>query len=112
MIIKRIGPVSCARIFGTLYAIIGFFIGALFSLLALIGSSASQTTTANRGVVTAAVGVASVILFPLIYGAFGFVSTLVIAWLYNLLAAFVGGIQIDVQSATVVAASKPIESIT
>ena len=112
MIIKRIGPISCARIFGTLYAIIGFFIGALFSLLALIGSSASQTTIGNRGVVTAAVGVASVIVFPLIYGAIGFVSTLVVAWLYNLLAAFVGGIRIDVQSDPPVDPSNSINSVT
>jgi len=30
MVIKRVGPLSCARIAGTLYAIVGFVIGLLF----------------------------------------------------------------------------------
>jgi hypothetical protein len=42
-------------------------------------------------------GVGSVILFPLFYGCLGFVMTAIMAWLYNLAAGLVGGVQIDVQ---------------
>src|SRR5437773_1717201 len=37
MVINRVGPVSCAKITGTLYAILGLIIGACISLFALAG---------------------------------------------------------------------------
>ena len=95
MIIKRIGPVSCAKISGTLYAILGIVIGAMFSLIALVGGFASDTPEAAGfgGII----GVAAIIIFPIFYGAIGFVGTLVAAWLYNVVADLVGGIEIEVQ---------------
>ena len=33
----------------------------------------------------------------LLYGCIGFFSALIGAWLYNLMAGFVGGLQLDVQ---------------
>jgi hypothetical protein len=41
MVIKRIGPVSCAKITGTLYAILGIVVGAIFSLTSLPMESSS-----------------------------------------------------------------------
>ena len=40
MIIKRIGPLSCARLSGLLYAIIGLVLGGIFSLIAMAGGFA------------------------------------------------------------------------
>jgi hypothetical protein len=94
MVIKRIGPLSCAKMVGTLYVFVGLFMGALFSLFALAGVFASDTTEAPF--IGAFVGVGSIIFFPLLYGCMGFVSALIGAWLYNLLAGFVGGIQMEV----------------
>jgi hypothetical protein len=31
------------------------------------------------------------------YGCLGFVTTLIMAWLYNVLAGIMGGVEIDVQ---------------
>ncbi len=95
MIVKRIGPVSCAKISGTLYAIIGLVIGSIFSLVALVGGLAARTHTA--GGMAAVLGVGAIVAFPILYGAIGFVSSLVVAWLYNVLAGLVGGVQIDVE---------------
>ena len=100
MIIKRIGPVSCARIAGVLYAIIGLLAGSIFSLAAVAGGSAFRDTPG--GGIAAILGVGTIVLFPILYGALGFVSTLLVAWLYNVLAGFVGGIQIDIEEATLV----------
>lgn len=44
-----------------------------------------------------AIGVAAVIFFPILYGGLGFVTTLIAAWLYNLAAGIVGGVELDVQ---------------
>ena len=95
MVIKRIGPVSCAKITGTLYAILGLVIGGVFSLVALAGGFASNTSGAAG--VGAIVGVGAVVIFPILYGGIGFVATLIGAWLYNVLAGMVGGIELDVQ---------------
>ena len=95
MVIKRIGPVSCAKIAGTLYAILGLFFGGIFSLVALAGGFASNTSGAAG--VGALVGVGSIVIFPILYGGLGFVSSLIGAWLYNVLAGMVGGVEIDVQ---------------
>jgi len=95
MVITRVGPFSCAKIAGTLYAILGLLIGGLVSLVALAGGFGSNTS--ERGVLGTIIGVGSVIVFPICYGAIGFVASLIGASLYNALAGMVGGIQVDVQ---------------
>ena len=95
MIIKRIGAVSCAKISGTLYAILGIVFGGIFSLISLVGGFASNTSGAAG--LGAMVGVGAIIIFPILYGGMGFVVTLIGAWLYNVVAGLVGGIEMDVQ---------------
>jgi hypothetical protein len=43
------------------------------------------------------IGACAIVAFPILYGAMGFVSTLVGAWLYNILAGAVGGIEMDLR---------------
>ena len=100
MVIKRVAPMSCAKIAGTLYAILGFIFGAIVSHIALAGGLASTATSlaGDRGLgVGALMGTASIVLFPICYGLLGFVMTLLGAWLYNLIAGMVGGIELDVE---------------
>jgi hypothetical protein len=42
-------------------------------------------------------GVGAIVLLPILYGCMGFVVSLVGAWLYNLAAGAVGGIELTVQ---------------
>ena len=95
MVIKRIGPVSCAKITGTLYAILGICVGAIFSLASLVGVFASHWSEGAG--VGALVGVGAIVVFPVLYGGVAFVATLVGAWLYNVVAGLVGGIEMDLQ---------------
>jgi hypothetical protein len=95
MVIKRIGPFSCAKITGTLYAILGLVFGGIFSLIALAGGFASTNSDATR--YGTMVGAAAVFVFPILYGCFGFVVTLIGAGLYNVIAGLVGGVELDVQ---------------
>lgn len=95
MVIKRIGPMSCARITGTLYAALGLVLGAIFSLVAVAGGFASDNSDAAG--LGAMVGVAAIIIFPILYGCIGFVATIVGVWRYNVMAGLVGGIEMDVQ---------------
>lgn len=95
MIIRRIGPLSCAKIAGTLYAAMGLIIGAFFSIAAIVGGFAAADS--GEAVFAAIFGVGAVVLLPLFYGVLGFVTTLIAAWLYNVVAGVVGGIEIQTQ---------------
>src|SRR5512138_1938228 len=96
MVIRRVGPLSCAKIAGTLYAVIGLIVGAIFSLISLAAGSFAQN--ANSGFPFGAmIGAGSIIVFPIMYGCFGFIGTLITAAIYNVLANALGGVEIDVQ---------------
>jgi hypothetical protein len=95
MVIKRIGPVSCAKVTGLLYVILGIVFGAILSMMSLVGGFASDTSGgAGFG---AFYGVGAIVVFPILYGGMGFIATLIGAWLYNVLAGFVGGVEMDLQ---------------
>ncbi|HEX7360517.1 MAG TPA: hypothetical protein VF283_08495 [Bryobacteraceae bacterium] len=96
MVIKRVGPVSCARIAGMLYAIIGLLAGVIFSLVAMAGGFAFSGTAAHTAL-GAVMGVGAIVIFPIFYGATGFLGALLAAWLYNILAGLVGGIQLHLE---------------
>jgi hypothetical protein len=42
-------------------------------------------------------GVGAIFILPIFYGGIGFIGMLIAAWLYNVIAGFVGGIELDVQ---------------
>lgn len=88
MVVKSVGAVSFAKIMGTLYVIIGLCFGALFSLMAVAGFG-------GRSGMGAIFGIGAVILVPIVYGIIGFVATLIGAWLYNLAAGIVGGVELE-----------------
>jgi len=95
MVINRIGPMSCARISGTLYALMGLILGAIFSLVALAGGFSAESS--EEAGFAPVFGVAAIIVLPLLYGSLGFIATFIAAWLYNALAGVLGGIEIDLQ---------------
>jgi hypothetical protein len=104
MVIKRIAPLSAAKIAGLIYALIGLPFALLVWVISLVGLSYSGLSVSPflpfaPGYVVAG-GAAAVVILPLVYGAFCFVMTLLGAWLYNLVAGFVGGVGIEVQTAS------------
>jgi hypothetical protein len=94
MVINRIGAFSLAKLSGMLYALIGLIVGALFSLIAMAGAAFGGGDDA--GMMGALFGVGAIIVLPIFYGCMGFVFSLIGAWLYNLLAGMVGGVELDV----------------
>lgn len=95
MVIRRVGPLSFAKITGILYALMGLLFGAIFSLVSVVGSALAPQGT-NLGPM-GMFGAAAIIAFPLFYGVVGFIMSLIAAALYNLIAGWVGGIELDVQ---------------
>ncbi len=92
MVINRVRPLSAAKVVGLLYTILGLAMGAIVSLVSIFGGFSS-----GRGDAGPVFGVAAVVFFPVAYGIAGFVTTIIIAWLYNGLANLVGGIEVDLR---------------
>ena len=102
MVIKRIGPLSCAKVAAALYAVAGLFIGGVFWLFSLAGGFASAAFAADpsRGtgfIPFTGLGALAIVIFPILYAAMGFVGALIGTWLYNMAAGVVGGITIDLE---------------
>lgn len=94
MVITHVGPMSCAKIAGTVYAVLGLVIGCIFSAISLAAVSAANSPK-QAGL--AALGTLAVIVAPVVYGIMGFLFALFGAWIYNLLAKVVGGVKIETQ---------------
>ena len=101
MVIKRVAPLSAAKVGGLVYALIGFPSALLLWVISLVGLSRYGLTDSPFGpgaVFMAGAGAAAVVVMPIAYGVVGFFMTLFTAWLYNLMAALVGGMRIEVDA--------------
>lgn len=104
MIIRRIGPLSAGKVAGVLYAGFGLIFGAIFSLVAMLGGIAAEDGGAAFGAVF---GVAAVLVMPIMYGALGFLTAVIGAWLYNIAASVTGGIELSAVTITPEAVTGP-----
>jgi hypothetical protein len=92
-ILKSVGVMSVAKIMGLLYGCIGLIFTPLFLLLGLLGSSAGHGKTA----LPEFFGVGFAILMPIFYGVIGAVTGAIGAQLYNVLANWIGGIEVELR---------------
>jgi hypothetical protein len=84
-----------ARIAGLLYMGLGLIIGAFVSLIAMTGFAFGAPDTGGGAMFGALFGVGSIVFFPIFYGCIGFVSTLIMAALFNVAAGVVGGVEVE-----------------
>ena len=97
MIVRRIGPLSVGKVYGAMLAAMGLIFGGCIALLSLVGVSIAGHNDPNvPSWVGAALGLGAVIVLPVFYGVMGLVMGALMAFLYNLFAGMVGGIDLDV----------------
>ncbi len=100
MIIKRVGVLKAATIQACVMGLFGLVAGVfvlLFGTLAgsLIGAAANNGGGgAGLGMIG---GIGAVIFLPIMYGVFGFIAGAIGAAIYNLVAGWVGGLEIEVE---------------
>ncbi|MCK6445599.1 MAG: hypothetical protein L6Q99_04340 [Planctomycetes bacterium] len=92
MILKRVAPLSLAKILGVTYAAFGVFAGLFVAAMTVLGSTfgRGEHTLPEPGV-----GVLAILIFPMLYGAIGFVGGVVVAFIYNVAAGAVGGLEFE-----------------
>ena len=88
--LKQVDPLSCAKMMGALYLLGGLVLAVFFAFVALLGAAGGNNIAA--GMVGGLIGA---ILMPLFYGVLGFIIGLVMAFLYNLCAGVIGGIEMQ-----------------
>jgi len=93
MELKKIGVLSLAKIaglFGVIYGLIsGILVTILYAQAVKVPEIASQLGVINQ------LGYSSIIVLPLLYGILYFLAGIVTAFIYNLLAKYVGGIELE-----------------
>lgn len=85
--IRRFSIGQTAKVMGILYALMGLIFAPIFLFVAL---SAPQGTTGPWGV-----GVA--VVLPVLYGVFGFIFVALGCALYNWVAGWMGGIEVEME---------------
>ena len=98
MVIRKVGIGSVVKVFGVLYGLLGFVVGAFLAMFALVGFGAAAA--GNEDVpawLGSLFGIGAVIVLPIVYGIMGVVGGVLIAALYNLVANLTGGLEIEVQ---------------
>ena len=89
--IKAVGVLSVAKMMGIIQGAIGLLLMPIFLLAGLVGVMAGGRSSAFSGVASIVIAV----LIPVFYAALGFVFGAIGALLYNLVAKWVGGIEIE-----------------
>jgi len=97
MVVRRLGVLSVAKIYGAMGLLLGLFIGVCFAAMgALLGSRMSGDSSGLGALgFGAGMGLGAIIIMPLFYGVFMFISGLIGGAFYNLIAGMVGGIEIE-----------------
>jgi hypothetical protein len=96
-IVKRIEPLSVMRVAGILYAGLGLVAGAMFSLVIAMGSLPSKGEQgAPPFPFRMLFGPLAIVVLPVFYGVLGALMTGVMSALYNVVAKWVGGIEVEV----------------
>ena len=90
--VRRLDPLSAAKVLGALYALVGLIFGAFATLMALAGVAAGGGDGLVGGLIG---GIGAIIMFPIFYGIAGLIGGLIGAALYNVVAGLVGGFVMD-----------------
>lgn len=104
--IRKLGVLSIAKIYAVMMLIFSLLIfvpyGLFIIIISLIGGIGAGSQDGLAGLAFGGggivMGVVVMIVFPLMYAAFGFIGGAISALIYNVLAGFVGGIEVEVEN--------------
>jgi hypothetical protein len=85
--ITRFSVGQTAKVFGIMYAIIGVIIMPIFFLASALSPEGP------------AVGMGFALALPILYGGAGLVFTALACWIYNWVAGWAGGIEVELGNA-------------
>ncbi|MGI8788464.1 MAG: hypothetical protein ACR2HG_11965 [Pyrinomonadaceae bacterium] len=100
--INKLGVLSVAKIQGAVLFVLGLIIGIIYGIIiiaiSLLGAGIGGRGNLIAGGGGVVMGIVMMILFPVMYGAMGFVGGAISALLYNFFARMVGGIEMEIEN--------------
>ncbi len=76
MVIRRVRPLSAAKVCAAVYAVIGLLIGAIITLIGFAGGFGAATAGMPF---SSMFGIGAIIILPIVYGCIGFIAMLLIS---------------------------------
>ena len=95
--LTSITPVLAGKLLGALHGAMALLFVPFFLLFALVGSFLPKSANSPPAAAMLGIGFGLAILMPLFYAATGFVMGLLGAFIYNLIAKWIGGIEFEVE---------------
>lgn len=99
VMIKRVGVLSLAKIQAVVMAAIGVFVGVIYALMMLTFGAVMMSQAGNSGIGAMAGGVAGgllmIVIIPVFYAVLGFITGAISAFIYNLAAGVIGGLELE-----------------
>jgi hypothetical protein len=95
--IKRFDPIQLAKMFGVLYGLMGLLLVPIFLLGAFLTSLAPKPAGGPPAQFAAIFGIGFAVAAPIFYGVMGFLPGLIGGFVYNLVAKWIGGIEVEVE---------------
>jgi len=93
-----INPLQLGLVSAILYALISLIVAIPVTLISMTAGSAMK----GQPMAALFAGPAVLIFFPIMYGAFGFIGGIIAGALYNVVARWTGGIEVQLEPAGVV----------
>jgi hypothetical protein len=91
--VKRIAPLQLGKMLALLYGIMGVIFCPFFLIASLVASHAPSPQRAG----ILALGTGFALMLPFLYAAMGFIGGIISAFIYNLIAKWIGGIEVEVE---------------
>jgi hypothetical protein len=94
--LKRIAPLQLGLMLGVTYALLAIVIIPIILLFGAIASAVSSTHGGQALPGILGMGVFFIVFLPVLYGVMGFIGGVIGALIYNLVAKWIGGIEVEV----------------
>ena len=95
--IKKIHVISFALTLGVAYGVLGLFLGILMFLFIGLFSSMMPGFGHEAGLMAIGGGFIFIIIYPILLFAIGFISSAILAIVYNAIVPYTGGFKVEVE---------------
>lgn len=96
--LKKITPLQLGKMLAIIYGLGSLILIPFFLLFTLLASLAPTPMGGNPAMpVMLGMGIGMMVLMPIMYALMGFITGLIGALIYNLVARWIGGIEVEVE---------------
>lgn len=95
--IKKIAPLQLGKVLAVVYALGTVVFLPFFIIFTVVSSLLQHAGDAPQMVGFLGMGIGFMLFMPIVYGIMGFITGVVIAFIYNLVAGWIGGIELELE---------------